>query len=98
MSIFYLNKLGSRDNLVFAMKLCLLANKPKELIKEAIKALCSCSEDVKFIYGDYLFGFFAKFKGFAFIAFRGSQIFGDWISNFDIRLIRGGIFIKKFHR
>ena len=71
-----------------AARLSALAYHNEEIIRAEMPSIGANSDDVHFLYGANIFGFIVKFPEFAFIVFRGSQTLGDWINNFDIRVIR----------
>jgi len=85
---FDVNALDSRQNMLFAARLSHLAYLTEDNIKAQIALFGEVSEKVHFIHGKRLFGFVARFPGFAFIAFRGTQTAGDWLDNLDIRFAR----------
>lgn len=88
MPTFDLNRLDSPKNMAFAVGLSALAYQGEDTIKTQIEQFGGTPEAVHFLRGNNLFGFVAKFSGFAFIVFRGSQSRGDWKDNLDIRTAR----------
>jgi triacylglycerol lipase len=88
MLAFDLNTLDSPKNMAFAAGLSDLAYQGEDSIKTHIAEFGGAPEKVHFLRASNVFGFVAKFSGFAFIVFRGTNSRGDWMDNLDIRMIR----------
>jgi triacylglycerol lipase len=84
---FDLSRLDSPESMTFAAHLSALAYQPEDRIRAQIAQFGGTPENVHFMRGTNLFGFVAKFSGFAFVVFRGTQTRGDWKDNLDIRTI-----------